>query len=88
VLTLMLTVVFFMLFYIHVTLFFYYMAVLKTDVKRITISIPKVFLQDLDQHINNFALTDRSRWLIDAAKEKMAKEKEMLSEMEQDNDVS
>lgn len=58
------------------------MAVLKTDVKRVTLTIPKQFLSDLDSHINNFALTDRSRWLIDAAKEKMAKEKEMLSEIE------
>ena len=57
------------------------MAVLKTEVKRITLSIPKQFLLELDQHINNFALTDRSRWLIDAAKEKMGKEKEMLSEI-------
>ena len=58
------------------------MAVLKSEVKRITLTIPKQFLSDLDMHINNFALTDRSRWLIDAAKEKMAKEKEMLSEIE------
>ncbi len=57
------------------------MAVLKSDVKRVTLSVPKSFLSELDEHINQFALTDRSRWLIEAAKEKMAKEKEMLAEI-------
>jgi metal-responsive CopG/Arc/MetJ family transcriptional regulator len=57
------------------------MAVLKNDVKRITLTVPKQFLLELDNHVNNFALTDRSRWLIDAAKEKMAKEKVLLSEI-------
>lgn len=57
------------------------MAVLKSDVKRVTLTVPKQFLNELDEHINNFALTDRSRWLIEAAKEKMAKEKEMISEI-------
>lgn len=57
------------------------MAVLKNDVKRITLTVPKQFLLELDGHINNFALTDRGRWLLDAAKEKMAKEKVLLSEI-------
>lgn len=61
------------------------MAVLKSDVKRITLTMPKHFLSELDEHINNFALTDRSRWFIEAAKEKMAKEKEMLFEIESEN---
>lgn len=60
------------------------MAVLKADIRRITVTLPKQFLTTLDEHINNFALTDRSRWLIEAAKEKMAKEKEMLSEIKLD----
>lgn len=57
------------------------MAVLRSDVKRITITVPKLLLVELDEHINNFALTDRSRWFIEAAKEKMIKEKEMLLEI-------
>lgn len=60
------------------------MAVLKTDVKRITLSIPKSFLKDLDSHLKNFALTDRSRWFLEAAREKIAREKQVLSEMEQE----
>ncbi|MDC0865117.1 hypothetical protein OAP56_04145 [Rickettsiaceae bacterium] len=44
--------------------------------------MPKQFLSELHCHVNNFALTDRSRWLIEAAKEKMAKEKEILSEID------
>ena len=63
------------------------MAVLKNDVKRITLTVPKQFLNELDNHINNFALTDRSRWLIDAAKEKMAKEKVILSEISSDDEL-
>ena len=62
------------------------MAVLKSDVKRITISIPKSFASDLDKHIQNFALTDKSRWLLDAAREKMAKEKLMLLEREEEEE--
>lgn len=58
------------------------MAVLKNDVKRVTLTVPKQFLSELDEHINNFALTDRSRWIIEAAKEKMAKEKVLLSEIQ------
>lgn len=61
------------------------MAVLKNDVKRITLTVPKQFLIELDNHINNFALTDRSRWIIDAAKEKMAKEKVIISEINSDD---
>ena len=30
-------------------------AVLKNDVKRITLTVPKQFLIELDNHINNFA---------------------------------
>lgn len=62
------------------------MAVLKSDVKRVSISVPKLFLKDLDEHLANFALTDRSRWILDAAKEKMAREKIMLSEREEEED--
>ena len=43
------------------------MAVLRGDVQRVTVSIPKSFLRDLDSHLKNFALTDRSRWLLEAA---------------------
>lgn len=64
------------------------MAVLKTDVKRMTISVPKSFANDLEQHLKNYALTDKSRWMLDAAREKMAKEKQVLSEREaEDEDV-
>lgn len=58
------------------------MAVLKSDVKRVTVSMPKSFLRDLDLHLKNFALTDRGRWLLEAAKEKMAQEKMMLTEIQ------
>ncbi len=57
------------------------MAVLKNEIKRISITASKQFLKDLDDHLKNYALTDRGRWLIEAAKEKMAKEKEILSEI-------
>jgi metal-responsive CopG/Arc/MetJ family transcriptional regulator len=57
------------------------MAVLKKDLKRVTVSMPSDFLTQLNKHLKNFALTDRSSWLIDAAREKMAKEKEMLIEI-------
>ncbi len=62
------------------------MAVLKSDVKRITISIPKSFLRDLDLHLKNFALTDRGRWILEAAKEKMAQEKMMLTEIQEEKE--
>jgi metal-responsive CopG/Arc/MetJ family transcriptional regulator len=62
------------------------MAVLKTDVKRVTVSMPKTFLKDLDTHLKNFALTDRSRWLLEAAKEKLSQEKILLSEMREEDD--
>ena len=58
------------------------MAVLKSDVKRVTVSMPKSFLRDLDLHLKNFALTDRGRWLLEAAKEKRAQEKMMLTEIQ------
>jgi metal-responsive CopG/Arc/MetJ family transcriptional regulator len=61
------------------------MAVLKADIKRITMSVPKSFLKDLDTHLKNFA-TDRSRWLLEAAREKIAREKLILSELEQEKD--
>ena len=57
------------------------MAVLKKDLKRVTVSMPLDFLTQLNKHLKNFALTDRSSWLIDAAREKMAKEKQMLIEI-------
>lgn len=60
------------------------MAVLKSDVKRITLSMPKSFLKDLDLHLKNFALTDRSRWILDAAKEKLAQEKILLTEIKEE----
>ena len=60
------------------------MAILKTDLKRITVSMPNTFLKDLDAHLNNFALTDRSRWLLEAAKEKLSQEKILLSEMKEE----
>ena len=61
------------------------MAILKTDVKRITLSIPKSFLSDLDNHLKNFALTDRSRWILDAAKEKLSQEKILLNDMREED---
>jgi metal-responsive CopG/Arc/MetJ family transcriptional regulator len=59
------------------------MAVLRGDVKRVTISVPKSFLRDLDSHLKNFALTDRSKWLLEAAKEKIAQEKILLTEIKE-----
>lgn len=61
------------------------MAVLKSDVKRVTITMPKSFLRDLDLHLKNFALTDRGRWILEAAKEKIAQEKMMLTEIQEEN---
>lgn len=58
------------------------MAVLKKDVKRITISIPKNILEELSKHLSNFALTERSSWILESIREKMAKEKQMLMEEE------
>lgn len=62
------------------------MAVLKSDVQRVTLSVPKAFLKDLDLHLKNFALTDRSRWILEAAKEKLAQEKILLTEIKEDRD--
>lgn len=59
------------------------MAILRTDLTRITISIPKSFLKDLDCHLKHFALTDRSRWFLEAAREKISREKLILSEIEE-----
>ena len=59
------------------------MAVLRGDVKRVTISVPKSFLRNLDAHLKNFALTDRSKWLLEAAKEKIAQEKILLTEIKE-----
>ncbi|BBB57688.1 putative nickel-responsive regulator (plasmid) [Candidatus Megaera polyxenophila] len=58
------------------------MAVLRSDVKRVTISVPKSFLRDLDTHLKNFALTDRSKWILEAAKEKIAQERILLTEIQ------
>jgi metal-responsive CopG/Arc/MetJ family transcriptional regulator len=62
------------------------MAVLRGDVQRVTLSIPKSFLKDLDSHLKNFALTDRSRWLLEAAKEKLAQEKILLTEIKEEKE--
>lgn len=62
------------------------MAILKSDIKRISITASKQFLNDLNTHLKNYALTDRGRWMIEAAKEKMAKEKEILSEMKEEEE--
>ena len=63
------------------------MSVLKTEVKRVTVTMPKPFLRDLDSHLKKFALTDRSRWLLEAAKEKLSQEKLQLNEiLLEDND--
>ena len=64
------------------------MAILKSEIKRISITASKQFLNDLDIHLKNYALTDRGRWMIEAAKEKMAKEKEILSEMSEDDEIN
>ena len=61
------------------------MAILKSEIKRISITASKQFLNDLDIHLKNYALTDRGRWMVEAAKEKMAKEKQILSEMKEDD---
>lgn len=58
------------------------MAVLRSDVKRVTISVPKSFLRDLNTHLKNFALTDRSKWILEAAKEKIAQERILLTEIQ------
>ncbi|BBJ32442.1 hypothetical protein RAS_p380 (plasmid) [Rickettsia asiatica] len=47
--------------------------------------MPKSFLKDLDAHLQNFALTDRSRWILEAAKEKLAQEKVLLNEINENN---
>ena len=53
----------------------YVWAVLKGDAQRVTLSIPKSFLKDVDSRLKKFALTDSSRWLLEAAKKKLAQEK-------------
>ena len=62
------------------------MAILKDDVQRVTISMPKPFIKDLDTHLKNFALTDRSRWILEAAKEKLAQEKILLVELKENKE--
>lgn len=62
------------------------MAILKSEVRRVTMSMPNTFLKNLDEHLKKFALTDRSRWLIDAAREKMAKEIQVISDMEEESE--
>ena len=56
------------------------MSVLKKDIKRVMLSMPKNFLDEFNKHLKNFALTERSLWIIDAMREKMSKEKQMLAE--------
>jgi metal-responsive CopG/Arc/MetJ family transcriptional regulator len=63
------------------------MAILKSEIKRINVLMPTAFLNELDKHLKNFALTDRSQWLIEAARERMAKEKIMLSEIKQNKEI-
>ena len=48
--------------------------------------MPKSFIKDLDSHLKNFALTDRSRWILDAAKEKLAQEKILLIELKENKE--
>ena len=62
------------------------MAILKGDVTRVNVSMPKSFLRDLEVHLKNFALTDRGRWILEAAKEKLAQEKILLTEIQEQND--
>jgi metal-responsive CopG/Arc/MetJ family transcriptional regulator len=57
------------------------MAVLRDDVQRVSVTMPKSFLRDLNSHLKNFALTDRGKWLLEAAKEKLAQEKILLTEI-------
>lgn len=59
------------------------MAILKSDIKKISVLMPSSFLKELDNHLKNFALTDRSQWLMEAAREMMAKEKLMITEISQ-----
>lgn len=61
------------------------MAVLRNDTTRITIVVPKDFAEELKEHLKNFALTSKGKWLIAAAKEKMIQEKLMLEEMQQED---
>ncbi len=63
------------------------MAVLKGEVTRVTLSAPKSLLRELDNHLKNFALTDRSRWILDAVRDKLAREKIMLSEIQDDQQI-
>jgi metal-responsive CopG/Arc/MetJ family transcriptional regulator len=62
-------------------------AYLKSEIKKITVSLPQSFLKELDKHLDKFA-TDRSQWLMEAAKELMIKEKMMLSEIEQNKKLN
>jgi metal-responsive CopG/Arc/MetJ family transcriptional regulator len=62
------------------------MAILKKDVKRLTIQISKTFLEEIDAHLDNYALTSRGQWILDAVREKLAKEKQLLSEIEEDEE--
>ena len=49
------------------------MAVFKKDLRRITISADRMFIESLDKHLKNFALTDRSRWFVEAGRERCSK---------------
>lgn len=61
------------------------MSVLKKDIKRMAILVPKNLLEELKKHLSNFALTDRSSWIIEAIREKIAKEKQMLADSDEDD---
>jgi metal-responsive CopG/Arc/MetJ family transcriptional regulator len=62
------------------------MAILKSEAKKIAIIMPTSFLTELDQHLKNYALIDRSQWLLDAARERMAKEKQFLRELQENKE--
>lgn len=62
------------------------MALLKSEVQRITFSIPKDLLKDLDEHIKHFAFGVRSQWLTEAIREKLGREKTFIMSREKEND--
>ena len=62
------------------------MALLKSDVQRVSIALPKDLLKDLDKHIKSFAFGVRSQWLIEAIREKMGREKTFMLSRENENE--
>lgn len=54
------------------------MSILKKDIKRITMSISKNSLKELNAHLKNFALIDRSLWILGAIEEKMGRERQLI----------